>query len=204
MSKTATRVTIVHGLWMGAWAMRPLAAKLAAAGYQPSLFSYPTRTRGIERNAQALAEHLRQNFGSEPARLVGHSLGGVVALHAMQMLGELAGSAVLLGSPINGSATAERFSDWPGAKALLGEARKGLTTGSAPKPSEAWEVRMIAGTRRLGLGVLVSAAGEPGDGTVAVYETQADWLVEHRVMPETHSSMLMSRAVADQVIGWFD
>ncbi len=198
----AQKIVLVHGLWMGAWAMRPLAARLRSAGHTTRIFNYPTRTRGVRDNARRLADSIRNDNESTTVRIVAHSLGGLVTLHALRHLNEIGGTVVLLGSPINGSATAERFANWPGAQLLIGQARSGLAA-PVPEPSASWNVSMIAGTRRLGLGVIVSPKGEAGDGTVALAETRAKWLRRHIEMPETHSSLLVSPRVSAQVLELF-
>jgi hypothetical protein len=57
---------------------------------------------------------------------------------------------------------------------------------------------MIAGSRGVGLGLLLGGPGGPGDGTVAVAETRAEGLADHLVLPVTHTGMLFSRAVVRQ------
>lgn len=191
-------VVLVHGLWMGAWAMRPLAARLRKQGRHVHIFAYPTRTVGVDDNADTLAAFVA-GLAKDRVDFVAHSLGGLVTLHALQRLPMHQGRVVLLGSPINGSATADRFANWPGAQILLGTAIDSLST-RVPGPDPQWSVSMIAGNRRVGLGVLVSSDTVAGDGTVALEETRAQWLREHLVLPESHSSLLISSKVANQVL----
>jgi hypothetical protein len=61
------------------------------------------------------------------------------------------------------------------------------------------DIGMIAGSRSIGLGLLLGGLGEPGDGTVAVAETRAEGLRQHRLLPVTHTGMLFSKQVAREV-----
>ena len=61
---------------------------------------------------------------------------------------------------------------------------------------------MVAGTRPIGLGRLVTRVAGPSDGTVRVEETRhpvrTDWLA----LPETHLSLIVSQRVAEACIGF--
>ncbi len=198
MTAPGPPVLLTHGLWMGAWVMRPLARRLSKQGLATTCFSYSSRARSLRHNVAALVAAVRA-LNVHRVDLVGHSLGGVVIVHALQQLSDLSGRAVLLGSPVAGSHAGERFSRWPGVGHLLGHAAKAVSE-PAPAPPGSWSVSMIAGTRRIGLGVLVSDGRRAGDGTVALTETQANWLDEHITVPQTHSSLLVSKQVAAEVV----
>jgi hypothetical protein len=66
------------------------------------------------------------------------------------------------------------------------------------------QVGSIAGTRRLGLGAIVTRAKgsstEPSDGLVNVSETRLPGLADHLVMDTAHSTMVVSSRVAQQVV----
>ena len=105
---------------------------------------------------------------------------------------------MLLGSPLSGSAAARKAVRVPGFARMLGGVRPALEAGFTRLPP-GWEIGMIAGSRGIGLGLLVGGTGGTGDGTVAVSETQADGLQDHLVLSVTHTGLLFSRAVARQV-----
>ena len=86
----------------------------------------------------------------------------------------------------------------PGFARMLGGVRPALEAGFTRLPP-GWEVGMIAGSRGMGLGLLVGGTSGAGDGTVAVSETRADGLQDHLVLPVTHTGLLFSRSVARQV-----
>lgn len=191
-------VILVHGLWFGAWSLGLLAHRLRKAGFEPRRFHYRTTREGLEHHARAL----RQYIGSgarPPLHIVAHSLGGLVTLRMLSDHADLVpGRVVLLGSPLGGSAAARKSNRLPGAGRLLGASRSALESGISPLAAGR-EIGMIAGSRSIGLGLLLGGIGGPGDGTVAIAETRVDGLLEHRVLPVTHTGMLLSKKVAQEV-----
>lgn len=193
----APQVVLVHGLWFGAWSLAPLARRLTAAGFEPRRFRYRTTAAALDQHAR----DLRAFVGPEPRaplHFVAHSLGGLVTLRMLAEHGDLpAGRVVLLGSPLHGSAVARKAIRVPGGRRLLGVARPTLETGFSALAAGR-EIGMIAGTRGVGLGLLVGGTDGPGDGTVALAETRDEGLADHVTLPVTHTGMLFSRAVARQ------
>ena len=93
-------VVLVHGLWMPGLAMSPLAARLSRAGYHCHLFDYAGRDRPLATNAERLVQ-LGRRIG--PAHFVGHSLGGLVVMEALNSdLTVGVGRVALLGTPARG------------------------------------------------------------------------------------------------------
>src|SRR5512134_1006471 len=74
-------VVLLPGLWMPAWAMIPLERRMAHCGYRTLRVGYASATAGLQQNAERVARAV-QRLGAAHIHLVGHSLGGVVALHA--------------------------------------------------------------------------------------------------------------------------
>jgi pimeloyl-ACP methyl ester carboxylesterase len=190
-------VILVHGLWFGPWAMARLSKKLQAEGFAVRRFSYASTAGQLDAHSQALLEFARQS-GSGRLHFVGHSLGGLVCLHMLNENPDLPpGRVVLLGSPLDGSAIARRSRRIPGGDKLLGQVKTALENGYGRLPAGR-ETGMLAGTRSIGLGMLLGGAGKPGDGTVAVTETRATGLKDHLLLPVTHTGMLYSAEVARQ------
>jgi pimeloyl-ACP methyl ester carboxylesterase len=189
------QVILVHGLWFGAWSLALLARRLRRAGFEPRSFRYRTTAGGLEQHARALRQFLGPTPPA-PLHIVAHSLGGLVTLKMLdESPGLPAGRVVLLGSPLQGSVAARKSARLPGAWRLLGAVRPVLESGLAVRLADR-EIGMIAGSRGVGLGLLLGGTGGPGDGTVAVAETRGEGLREHIVLPVTHTGMLFSRAVA--------
>jgi pimeloyl-ACP methyl ester carboxylesterase len=190
-------VILVHGLWFGAWAMTRLAARLESGGFRVRKFAYSTRSGDLSAHARDLLAFA--GFAGTPElHFVGHSLGGLVILKALSASQALPpGRVVLLGSPLDGSSVARKSTRIPGARKLLGEASAALQLGYKQIPGER-KTGMIAGSRSIGLGLLLGGAGKPGDGTVGAHETRADGLADHLVLPVSHTGMLYSKKVARQ------
>jgi pimeloyl-ACP methyl ester carboxylesterase len=190
-------VVLVHGLWFGPGAMAWLAGKLVAEGYAVRRFAYSTTTDGLAVQARRLADYAR---ASQAVRqhFIGHSLGGLVTLRMLASeVGIPTGRVVLLGTPLGGSIVARKSRRVPGGGKLLGQARPALEEGYAVLPADR-DTGMIAGSRSVGLGLLLGGAGRPGDGTVAVRETRHAGLKDHLVGKMTHTGMLFSAQVARQ------
>ena len=194
----ADSVILVHGLWMTSLVMWPLARRLEGCGYQPVLFNYHSLRRGIEANAQALIRAVRQRKETR-VHLVGHSLGGLVILQALQAMPALTdGRVVLLGSPVNGSGVARRMSRRQVSRWLVGRGADGLSRGIC-----GWQgpqqVGVIAGTRALGIGHVIGGLSGPDDGTVALAETRLAGCTDTRLVGTTHTGLLVSPAAARAV-----
>jgi pimeloyl-ACP methyl ester carboxylesterase len=191
-------VVLVHGLWFGPWSLGLLARRLRQAGFEPRRFRYRSTRAGLAEHARALRQFVGSP-GSQPVHFVAHSLGGLVTLRMLAEEAELpSGRLVLLGSPLGGSAAARKSARLPGAGRLLGAAQPALGSGFATLAADR-DIGMIAGSRSIGLGLLLGGLGEPGDGTVAVAETRAEGLRQHRLLPVTHTGMLFSKQVAREV-----
>ena len=109
-------VVLVHGLFMGRPVMLPLARRLAKRGFAVRTFGYRTVAAGLDTNAGELARFLDTIDG--PVQLVGHSLGGLVCLKAVDRSAANKVSALaLLGSPYRHSASAAFIKHWTGGEA---------------------------------------------------------------------------------------
>ncbi|UNK41814.1 alpha/beta hydrolase [Luteimonas sp. S4-F44] len=194
MSGGLRRVVLLHGIWMVGLTMRRFARRLEAMGFAPEIFGYPSVTGGPQAAVDGLLAQLRRDG---PAHLVGHSLGGLVALQALAQAPELpVGRVVCLGSPVCGSGAAAALSRLPISRLYFGRSADILLDGCADWPPQA-EVGMVAGQVPRGLGALFARFDGPHDGTVAVAETRAPGLADHVVVEASHSGLLFSaQAVA--------
>ncbi|MEO8671018.1 MAG: alpha/beta fold hydrolase [Tahibacter sp.] len=198
MPELSAHVILLHGIWMRGFSLMLLRRRLAAAGFSTELFNYASLYSGPQRSCARLIQRMRRS-GAQRVHLVGHSLGGLIALEAVRGRTDLpVGHVVCLGSPLNGSDTARALARRGGARYLLGQSRGLLCEGLSP-----WDgsrpVGVIAGDRALGFGGLIATLSTPHDGTVSVHETLLAGLADHHVLSVTHTGMVWSRPVASMV-----
>ena len=198
-------VVYVHGMWMPGEEMlfvkHHLEIHHGLTGY---LFRYPSVRGSLDENTELLADFVA-DLHSKTIHLVGHSLGGVLALRMLSLNPETKpGRVVCLGSPLSGSRAAEILHQTSWGSTILGATiGDGVVRGAANE----WagdvlrdrEVGSIAGTTSVGLGRLVAKFKEENDGTVAVAETRLPGLKDHICMPHSHSTLVVSKDSADQV-----
>lgn len=198
-------VVLLHGLARSARAMRPLASRLAEAGYAVHNVSYPsTELPPHELDVYLHAQVVRCCRDARRLHFVTHSLGGILvraylAAHGTTRLGRV----VMLAPPNGGSEWVDLFGDSAPFRWALGPTAAELGTdadslpGRLPPPD--FELGVIAGTRRLNpLGFLVV----PGqsDGTVSVESARLEGMADFVTVPSSHSFILRSAAAGSQVV----
>jgi len=197
-------VVCVHGFWSHGTGMYLIKRRLEREfGFRALLFSYRSVHGTLDENAAALANFIRQQE-IDGVHIVGHSLGGVLALRMLANdAGALPGRVVCLGSPLTGSRAAEILGAQEWAENIIG---RSLPAGVIHESANDWagdvceqrEIGVIAGTVPLGFGRLFAKFNEDNDGTVAVSETRIGGAKDHLVLPVSHKGMLVSSDVADQ------
>lgn len=190
-------VILAHGLWVPGAVMRPLAARLEHAGFRCHSFAYAGRARPLEAHAERLARFAR---ALGPAHFVGHSLGGLVVLEALRADAAIeVGRVVLLGTPVIGSLSGRRLARHAPGRWMLGESAALWREGRAARWSRPEALGVIAGTTPFGLGRVIGRLTGQNDGVVCVEETAVDGMAERAVMRVSHSAMLVSARVAENV-----
>jgi pimeloyl-ACP methyl ester carboxylesterase len=188
-------VVLIHGLYLGPWTLTLLAHRIRTAGLQPHRFGYPSVGASPSEVADRLAAYLRGVPG-ETVHLVAHSLGGLVLHHLFHRhRQQRPGRVVTLGTPHLGSAVATGLRQ-RGLGAVLGRSVERGLLGDLPPWDEARELGVIAGNLGLGLGRVFGGLRGPNDGTVAVAETRLPAARAHRVLPVSHTGLLVSARVA--------
>ena len=194
-------VILLHGLWMRAFTLAALRRRLEQAGFSVGHFDYESVFRGADVSVEQLLRRVR-DAGAGTVHLVGHSLGGLIALRALQREPDLAsGRVVCLGSPLRGSALARSIAGLPGGAVVIGKNVQMLRDG-LPRWEGKQQAGSIAGRLPIGLGIAVGALASPHDGTVAVAETQLPGLADHCVVPASHTGLLFSAEAAEQTIAF--
>jgi len=192
-------VILLHGLWMRAFTLGALRRRLERSGYSVEHFDYASVFRGPEVSIEQLLRRAESVSGRN-LHFVGHSLGGLIAMQALQRQpGLISGRVVCLGSPLRGSAMARSIASVPGGGFIVGKHIDILRTG-LERWDGAQDVGSIAGRLPIGLGFAIGGLSSPHDGTVSVAETELPGLTDHFVTPATHTGLLFSAEAAKQTV----
>ncbi len=202
--KPIDTVICVHGFWSHGNGMLLIMRHFENEyGWTTPTFSYPSVKGSLDENADLLARFI-DDEGLQRCHIVGHSLGGVLALRMLSRDNPgFEGRVVCLGSPLSGSRAAHFLSRQNWAEQILG---RSLPEGTIHSVANEWarevcervEVGVVAGSIPFGIGQIAGGFKEPNDGTVAVSETQLDGARDHITMSVSHTGMLISRAASDQ------
>jgi pimeloyl-ACP methyl ester carboxylesterase len=196
----AETVVLVHGLWMTGLESGLLRSRLADEyGFHTRQYSYHTVQVGLDDNIGLLHEFLADVPG-DTLHVVGHSLGGLLALHTLTRHPDRRpGRIVCLGSPLRGSSAARAMAGLPFGEEILGATiRDAVLNGGMTEYRGTREVGVIAGTLAVGLGVVIDNLPSPNDGTVAVEETMIPGIKDHLELAVSHTGLLVSPLVASQ------
>lgn len=198
------KVICLHGMWMPGSEMAYVKMQLENEhDFNCRLFSYPSVKSTLDENARLLAAFVDEQV-SGSVHLVGHSLGGVLALRMLALNPDApVARVVCLGSPLCGSRAANTLNAHEWGNAILG---KTIAAGVVVESASEWasqvsgftEIGIIAGTVPLGLGRLIANFDGANDGTVAVAETRLPGARDHISLPVNHTGMVVSKDVADQ------
>ncbi len=200
MTRQSEAVVLLHGLWMHGVVMTALQRRLRRdTGFTTQHFSYHTVSQDLETNRRKLLDWMHEL--SEPVvHLVGHSLGGVLAVMAVADADwDRPGRVVCLGSPLVDSKAARHLRRWPGGNTLLGRTlRDAVLEHPLHEAPSGHEVGVIAGNVAVGIGRLLGPLEKPNDGVVSVAETRLPGVTDHVVLPVTHLGLVFSPRVAEQ------
>jgi len=182
--------------------MSYLRGYFAKRGYPTARFSYASLGRTLQDNAQRLFQHLQTRSDTE-VTLIAHSLGGIVVrLMFERYRAQLSHvkAVVSLGSPLYGGSQVARFIS---ERRLLRWTLGASDDAPLLQGFQHWDQSVpwlsIAGTKAQGIGRYLGALKGPGDGTVALAETQLPGLRQHTKLPVSHTGMLFSKQVAETI-----
>ncbi len=202
-------VICIHGIWSHSVAMTMIKRRLEKEyGMNVLSFNYASVRGTLDENAAALARFIHEQE-LDATHIVGHSLGGVIALRMLANDAEsVPGRVVCIGSPLTGSRAADFLSTQDWAEPFLGHS---ITAGVIHEAANEWashvchhrEVGVIAGTMPVGFGRLLTRFDGDNDGSVAVSETQLEGAKDHICMRVSHKGLLVSSDVIDQVAAFF-
>lgn len=175
--------------------MLPLGWHLSRCGFGVVRFSYASIRDRLVHNADRLARLCREQ-GTAPLHLVGHSLGGLLILAALERNRDLnVQRAVLIGSPYAGSTAADGLARFSIGDRVMGRTLKDWMRMPRPSIPNGVELGVIAGDVPFGLGRLVADLPKPNDGVVGVDETRVPGAKDSIVLRINHTGMLISPAV---------
>lgn len=178
--------------------MSLLRHRLNRFGYRPWSFRYASTRLDLTEIARQLNTFVEQ-ISAQTIHFVGHSLGGLVVLKLFEVFPhQRPGRIVALGTPYHGSETAQRFMRFPGSQHLIGRSIIELLKGDVPAWSGNWDLGVIAGTLNFGLGRLIGAISNTGDGTIRVEETRIPGVSDFTTLRVSHMGLVFSRKVATE------
>ncbi len=201
MSASLDTVVLVHGLWVHGLAMELMRRRIERGGWRAVSYSYPSMRLTLAENVERLAHYCR-TFAAPRLDFVGHSLGGLIVLRLLERAdAPKAGRVVLVGAPVAGSGAARRLASLPGGRAALGRSMTEWMDAASEAAAGGSEIGVISGRQPVGLGRIVAPdLPLPNDGAVTVAETQLRGARDSVVLDVSHSGMLVSRAVARQIV----
>jgi pimeloyl-ACP methyl ester carboxylesterase len=168
-------------------------------GFEVAQFSYPAISEGMAENTRRLSHFIR-DLPVESVHLVGHSLGGVLALQTLKFFPtDKVTRVVCLGAPLTDSGAARNLSRWQWGEEIVGRTLREAVLEEPLQASIAgYEVGVIGGTVGLGFGMLTGHLEKPHDGVVSESETRLPGLTDHLMVRVNHIGLLLSREVATQ------
>lgn len=194
---------LIHGLGRTQASMLPLSIRLERAGFRTSFAGYKwvnmSLEQGVARVTRQVERVARRHGG--PIHLVGHSLGGIIALRLKRERPDLPIHRVVqFGSPNLGSSVAENLKESPIATLFFGpilaELAEDLTTSEERDP----DVAAIAGDE-FPVGVTkVYGVNEPNDGLVTVSSAWGREAGLRLTAPTIHTGLPLSQSVAKATV----
>lgn len=195
-------VALLHGLGRSPVSMALLARRLEQRGWATSRLRYRSTTLTLDQALAQIADPVaRLGAGAETLHLVGHSLGGVLALLlALRAPPANLGRIVQIGSPNGGAETAALAARVPGVPRLLGPVLSQLDKRILGEPlPPGLQLGCIAGDLPLIPIARLAGAREPNDGTVTVRSAIHPEATDSIVLRSSHGVLPFDPRAARQV-----
>lgn len=181
-------VWVLHGFGASPIWMHPLVKRLKEKGWQAIHYRYPSIWSQIDREGERLARSIDECYRNSgvPIHLVGHSMGGIVARVAAEMIEcDSIGKLVLLCSPNRGSHIAGRIENWIGRYVPMLKQmsdHEGSFVNQLPSPS-------------IPFGIIAAQ----GDLVVRPKDTEIEGAQDWMLVPGMHSAVPWREDVAEAV-----
>ncbi len=214
----AETVVLLHGLGLGAWAMKRTQRALEREGYHVVNLSYDSLRMPLSEltevwlPAQLDSQGVGLDDDAPTLHFVTHSMGGIVLRGWLKHRGgpppALArGRVVMFAPPNQGSTLVDRIGTWRAFRLSTGVNGRELSTApdSFPNRLGPWpagaELGIIAGDHPVNP-LLAHWTGGPGDGKVKVEHTRLDGMTDHIVLPHSHTWIQYRKPAIAQVVAF--
>jgi len=194
-------IVLIHGLARTQASMRLMSMRLRQAGFRTAFARYNSRRMRVDEAVSTVARQVERMDRSGPLHLVGHSLGGVVALRVKNDRPDLdVHRVVQLGSPNLGSGAARTLSEVRLAREFFGPVLSELSDDPGIEDNPDPDVLAVAGTSMpRWLSQQYGIRGS-NDGLVSVRSAWG-WAAGKRLQVESiHGWLPLSSEVAQDVV----
>lgn len=201
--RTGEKVGLIHGLGRGPGSMSLLGLRLERHGFTTFTMGYNSRTATVQEAEADILTQLAQK-APDGCHMVGHSLGGVLALRIKAQSPAHYGRVVQLGSPNKGSPMATFFTEMRFVQDFLGPMVEKLAASDlgldALPPEIARDLGIIAGAAAPleRISPLWGIEG-PSDGMVPLASALGIDHADALLTTTVHGMLPLSMAVAEQV-----
>lgn len=190
------KVLLVHGTFMNPLMLIPLSRRLEKEGFLVDTFKYPL----FPSNKQLTEKFIEDVYLWEPEIIIGHSLGGNIAVKQIAELDKSVKCIICLGSPLKGSVIAKMFRSKPYLP-VFSKAALSMLSDEIALPTTSVRTGVIAGSNnKIGFRFIFPVVTGQNDGTVMVKETHVQGLADHVVMPVGHTALIFSKSVVGQIL----
>ena len=199
-------VVLLHGMLRTKRSMSSVEKILQKQGYATLNITYPSSKLSIEQIVEFIHEIISVHKAYKKIHFIGYSLGGLVIRaylhkHKLSNLGKV----VMVGTPNQGSESADKFKHMWLFKKLIGPAGQQLGTDQD-------KFKHIFGKVYYELGVIAGSAAidpinymiipKPNDGKVSVESTKIKGMTDHIVIKTNHTFMIRSTRVLKQILSF--
>jgi len=178
--------------------MWPMAHRFKRRGFRTLIFSNRYLLKTPEQNALRLLAQVRA-LSAKRVNLLGHSLGGIVIMHALRMNSNLPvgeriadGKVVLIASPVKGSQFARTLHANRVIRIFMGRCVVGGVLNGMSEELDGREIGVISGSFRAGLAAMIYKSEHPNDGMINEYETRLKGARDTVSVPQSHALMVFS------------